>query len=119
MPKEAIRGIVNAVTGLKGTKAEETPRAFHTGTHAPEVGPQPGENGQAIDEVTQRSLEWALGAVRMVLHCADHEITSWTFILDRMRDFGIPYNEWSEMWQLDRRENKKLAGDEAFFSTSG
>jgi hypothetical protein len=111
MPNGVIRGIVNAVTGLKGTKGEEeTPQASHTDTHAMEACPQPEQKELALDKVTQRSLERALGAVRTILHCADHEITSRTFILDRIRDFGIPYNEWPEMWQFMHWRNLSQFG---------
>jgi hypothetical protein len=106
----AVKGIVNAVTGLRGTKEEEALQAAQVDTHVPEACLQPEQNELAADEITQRVLERALGAVRMILHCADHEITSRTFILDRIRDFGIPYNEWPEMWQFMHWRNLSQFG---------
>jgi len=52
------------------------------------------------DEITRRVLERSLGAVHKILRCTDEEIASRAFLLERIREFGIPYNEWPEMWQF-------------------
>ncbi|MFH5927447.1 class I SAM-dependent methyltransferase [Roseomonas sp. SXEYE002] len=105
-----MKGIVNAVTSLRRTKEEEASQAPQADPQVLEGCVQSEQNEEAVDESTQRVLERALGAVQMILHCADHEITSRTFILDRIREFGIPYNEWPEMWQFMHWRNVSKFG---------
>lgn len=57
------------------------------------------------EAIIERILERSLDAVRKILGASATEITSRAFILERIREFGIPYNEWREMWQYQSWRN--------------
>lgn len=59
----------------------------------------------AREAVIERILGRSLDAVRKILQSSETEIKSRAFILDRIREFGIPYNEWQEMWQYQSWRN--------------
>ncbi len=68
---------------------------------------QPGKTTTELahSKITRRVLSRGLESVRTILASSDKEITSRAFILERIREFGISYNEWPEMWQYQSWRN--------------